>query len=391
VSYRPLLIALLSAPLAVAAEPAVAAKAPATTRPVDERARLQLLADVVAAAYDSARGGFVDKTGAPCEGAVELGFRLGRDATGTDWRRRALTTLVWTRSLMDTVSGGFVARRPKSPADGAAFDTRTDVNARRLALLLAAWRATGDERYRRDAGRVAGFMDRVLLDGRGGFVAAQVGDRDLVPAANGVAIHAWLEWAASNTDRAQRDFAIRSIERVWEVCYDPLGVLLRKSSMGDVLVWPQLSDQVEMGRALVLSARICDRPKDLERAKGLARIVIEKFEDREKGGFMTQARPKKDGSIQHAGRDPAENARAALFMAELAAATGDPAYHEAGRRALAAFDATQAKAGLGAADWALAQRALLEPETPEAPAWRAAAEPPATPRVVRFKMPRALR
>ena len=391
-SYRPFLIAMLSAPLAVAAEPAVAAKAgPVGSRPVDERARLEQLVDVVAASYDTSRGGFVDKAGAPSEGAIELGLRLGRDAAGAEWKQRALVTLNWTRSLMDTVSGGFVARRPKSAAEGAAFDTRTDVNSRRLALLLAAWRATGDARYRKDAGRVAGFMDRVLLDGRGGFVAAQVGDRDLVPAANGVAIHAWLEWAAANTDAGQRDFAIRSIERVWEVSFDPLGVLLRKNNVGDVLAWPQLSDQVEMGRALVLSARLCDRAKDLERAKALGRVVIGKFEDRTKGGFMTQARPKKDGTIQRAGRDAAENARAALFMAELAAATGDHAFHDAGRRALAAFDAEQAKAGLGAADWALAQRALLEPETPEAPAWRAAAVQPATPRVVRFRMPRTLR
>ncbi|MGH7729742.1 MAG: hypothetical protein ACRENJ_00660 [Candidatus Eiseniibacteriota bacterium] len=389
-SYRlrhPILIAMVSAPLALAAEPAVAApkgaaSKPEAARPVDERARLERLTDLVAASYDTARGGFVDKGGMPSEGAVELGLLLGRDAAGAAWKHRALATLDWTRTLMDTMSGGFVTRRPKSAAEGAAFETRTDVNGRRLSLLLAAWRATGDERYRRDAGRVAGFMDRVLLDGRGGFVAAQVGDRVLVPAPNGVAIHAWLDWAAANVNPVLRDFALRSIERVWETCFDPLGVLLRRGDFGEVLDWPRLADQVEMGRALVLSWRLCGRQKDLDRARGLGRVLIEKFEDRANGGFMTRARPKKDGTIRKAGREAAENARAALFLAELAAATGDRDFHEAGRRALAAFDEAQRKDGLRAADWALAQRALLEPEAPEAPAWRAAAEQRATPRVI---------
>jgi uncharacterized protein YyaL (SSP411 family) len=382
---------MVSAPLALAAEPAVASpaaaapSAPATTRPVDERARLQRLCDLVAASYDTARGGFVDKAGVPSEGAVELGLLLGRDDAGADWSRRSLATIGWTRSLMDTMSGGFVTRRPRSAAEGAAFETRTDINGRRLAMLIAAWRATGEERYRKDAGRVAGFMDRVLLDGRGGFVSAQVGDRELQPAANGVAVHAWLGWAASNADPAPRDFALRSIERVWQTCFDPLGVLLRRGSMGEVLEWPRLSDQVEMGRALVLSWRLCGRQKDLERARGLGRVVIEKFEDKTRGGFMTQARPKKDGSIHRAGREVAENARAALFFAELAAATGDRDFHDAGRRALDAFADAQEKPGLAAADWALAQRALLDPDTPEAPAWRAsAAKLPETPRVIRF-------
>jgi uncharacterized protein YyaL (SSP411 family) len=201
-----------------------------------------------------------------------------------------------------------------------------------------------------------------------------------------VAIHAWLSWAAANADPATRDFSLKSIERVWETCFDPLGVLLRRGSMGDVLAWPQLMDQVEMGRALLLSARLCGRAKDLERARGLGQVLLAKFEDGARGGFMTQARPKKDGTIHRAARVPEENARAALFLAELAAASGEREFHDAGRRALAAFAEAQEKGGLGAADWALAQRALLDPEAPEPPAWRAsAAERPATPRVMRFR------
>jgi uncharacterized protein YyaL (SSP411 family) len=390
VSYRlrhPVLLALVFAPMALAAEPAVSAPlAPPSERAVDERARLGRLCDQVAASFDSARGGFVDRSGLPSESAVELALALGHEGAGSRWRGRALRTIDWTHALMDTMSGGFVTRG--TPGDMTAFEMRTDVNARRLSVLLGAWKETGDPRYRSEAGRVAGFVDRVLVDGRGGFVSGQVGDRELEPAANGIAIRAWLAWAASDGDPRKRDFALRSIERVWETCFDPLGVLLRRGSMGEVMAWPQLEDQVEMGRALIYAWRVCGHDRDLQRARGLGQVLIAKFEDQEHGGFITQARPKKDGTIRAAGRDPGENAHAALFMAELAGATSDAGFHDAGQRALAAFEKQQAKEKSGgvAADWALAQRALLAPDLPEAPAWRAAAAgPPAQPRVIIIK------
>jgi len=390
---HPILIAVVFAPLALAAEPAVSAPLPpASARAVDERVRLDRLCDQVAASFDSARGGFVDKSGVPSESAAELALALGHDADGAAWRQRALATVDWTHTLQDTMSGGFVTHASRGGVDATVFEMRTDVNARRLLLLLAAWKETGNDRYLRQANLAAGFMDRVLVDGRGGFVAAQVGDRELVPAANGVAIRAWLAWGAVDRDPYKRDFALRSIDRVWETDFDPLGVLLRRGSMGEVMAWPQLVDQVEMGRALIHAWRTCGRDKDLLRARGLGEVLIAKFEDREHGGFLTQAHPKKDGSIRGSARDPWENAQTALFMAELSAATSDAAFHEAGQRALAAFEKRQAKekAGFLAADWALAQRALLTPDLPEATAWRAVAvAPSAQPRVIIFRQPRS--
>jgi uncharacterized protein YyaL (SSP411 family) len=394
VTIRHIVFAIAFAPFALAAEPAVAASArPAKPQPApaEDRALYERLCAQVAASYDTARGGYVDKSGLPSESAVELSLRLGRDRAHPEWKERALATLAWTRALQDTMSGGFVARRPKSPADGGAFDTRTDINARRLEALVSAWQATGDASWRRDAEQVARFIDRILLDGRGGFVAAQVGDRTLEPAANGVAIHAWLAWGASSGTRGVRDFSLRSIERVWETCFDPTGVLLRRGDLGEVIIWPQLADQVEMGRALVLAWHLCGRPRDLDRAKHLGQLLIEKFEDKEKGGFMTQARPRKDGTIRRADREADENARAALFLEELTNASGDRRYHDAARRARVAFAKELEEAGTGAADWALALRAALTPETPAAPVWQTAAEPPATPQVIIFRQPRPRR
>jgi uncharacterized protein YyaL (SSP411 family) len=360
--------------------------------PHDDRERLARYVDHVAAAFDSSRGGFVAKDGRPSESAVALGFRLARDtraAWGATWTIRALSTIDWTERLQDTLSGGFADRAPSSDAEGEALGMRADVNGRRLENLVTAWQATDDPRWRRDAARVVDYCDRVLLDGRGGFVTAQIGDRTLEPAANGIALHAWLAWASATGDARPRDFALRSIDRIWTASFDPAGVLVRHGDFGDVTVMPQLADQVEMGRAMLYASQICGRAQDLVRARTLATTIVERFTDPETGAFMTQASAKKDGTMKRAARDAQENARAALFLAELGAATGETNWLEAARRAIAAFDKGLDKSGLDAGDWALALQALLSPESPTRPVWQTAVvERASQPPVMRFKLPR---
>ena len=48
---------------------------------------------------------------------------------------------------------------------------------------------------------------------------------------------------------------------------------------------------------------------------------------------MTRAMPEKDGTIRRAARRADENARAALFLAQLEAATGDDWFRDAARPA----------------------------------------------------------
>lgn len=322
----------------------------------------------VAASYDSARGGFVDRGGAPEEDAVELAFALGEGPGGRLWERRALQTVAWTRSLFDSVGGGFYRRERDADPSRPSFSKTTISNARRLENWLDALAATRDERYRRDAVRIADYFERVLLDPRGGFVAGQGGSRDMLPEANGYAIHAWLRWAAESGRTVTRDFAWKSLDRVWEDCWHPDLGLLRRDNFGRVIDAPQLVDQVEMGRAFVLAAHYGGRGADLERARLLGDLLIHNFED-EHGGFRTQAVPKKNGGIKRAARLSDENARAARFLMELAAVSGDKRYRLAAMRAVAAFQDRFDKAGEEAADWVLALRTTSVESLPASLRW----------------------
>ncbi len=342
--------------------------------------------DQVAAAYDTSRGGFVSKDGLPSESAVELGFALAREGSA-EWLFRAIETVNWTRGLRDTVGGGFVHRARDADPGTVHFEKRTDSNSRRLHALILAWQATGDAKYRRDAEKIVDFFDRVLLDGRGGFVAGQVGDRELVPEANGYAIHAWVSWAAATGEPMRRDFALLSLDRVWATCWNPGIGMLRRGVFGELLSLPQLVDQSEMGRAYVLGARIGRRAQDRERAIAIGDQLLDKFEEKEKGGFRTQAAPTRDGKgVKKAARLPEENARAARFLCELSQLTGNGKYAAAARKALGAVVKPDRDLGLDAADWALALRSSRGLDVTTSVAWKS--PPPKMkpgPRSVTFK------
>ena len=375
------LICAVPAPMLAAksADPAYTLLAPDA-----EQALLNRLSALVAAAYDADRGGFVEKRGAPVCGAVTLAFALGRDGGSTVWTDRAKATVDWTWSLYDSVGGGLLESTKDVKHDIPSFEKRTDSNARRLENLMDAWLTTHDPLYQLRAAAVEDYFDRVLLDARGGFVAGQVGDRDLVPESNGMGIQAWVRYAAMVADPRRREFAWRSLDRTWELCWNADLGMIRRGTFGQPLKAPQLLDQVESGRAYLLGAHLGGRAVDLQRAQTIGELLVNRFEDREKGGFRTQGVPDKKGNTKKAARVSDENARAALFLCELSSVTGNAKYRDAARRAVRAFTKDFEKGGLELADWALAVRALGRSDLPARPEWQAIAPVQMQPRSVRF-------
>jgi uncharacterized protein YyaL (SSP411 family) len=119
---------------------------------------------------------------------------------------------------------------------------------------------------------------------------------------------------------------------------------------------------------------LCGRPADRGRAVALGDLLLARYEEGG-AGFRTAALPKRDGTIQKAGKNSGENARAARFLVELATLTGTARYREAAMRAWAAFEKKEDKLGLNAADWALAAHDWSVLSFPSAPTWVNAAEP----------------
>jgi uncharacterized protein YyaL (SSP411 family) len=296
---------------------------------------------------------------------VDLAFLIGRRAGQERWKSYGTYTAQWMLGLEDSVGGGFYAHREHSAGQNQ-FERPTILNARRLENLIEAWEATGDSRYWVAAVRLLEFADRNVTDGRGGFTSNPVGDQDLVPDVNGVAIHAWLRWWAAGHDPRSREFAFRSIDRLWSTAWsDSLG-FVRTDSFGGLLAAPQLADQTEVGRALVLSAQLGGRASDLARARRVADLMLTRFAGAN-GAFKSET-PLRTGRFHRKpGSDPVENARAALFLSELSYVAKDPRYLGAARRTWRAFAKELDKVKLDTADWALAMDAAVAPVFPKPP------------------------
>lgn len=191
----------------------------------------------------------------------------------------------------------------------------------------------------------------------------QFGGFTLNPQMNGLALHAWIRWAAASDDKMKKRFAAKSIDRVWETCWDSDLGLMRKDELGSFTSPPLLVDQVEMGRACMLAAQLFGRDIDRQRAIALGRMIVERYEDPQNEGFYNQAvLDQKKGTIKKAKRNFDENARAARFLCELSKYTGDPRYAESARRAWQSWAKKLDKAGMDGADWALAMRVALGAE-----------------------------
>jgi uncharacterized protein YyaL (SSP411 family) len=369
---RPLPVLLLSLVLATTAHAGSDASWRQSMPPAD-LARFNRLTAEVEARFDTTRGGYVDK-GVPNETAISLALAMGDEGQGEQWTAHALRTLDWMQALADSSGGGYYDHHSNNDDPGAMVDKTAAAHARKLEAQLDALEVTGDPIYHKHAAWIADFASQVLLDARGGFVSAQIGDRQPVPEPNGLMIHAWLRWAAANADPRTRNFAYLSIDRVWSRSWVDDSGLVQFGDFDEPLAHPRLPDQVEMGRALVLAARIGGRPQDQQRAVQIGELLLSQFEDKQKGGFKSQVVHSHDGNVKKASRDVMENARAVRFLYELARLTGDAKYHAAADRAVVAFDDQLDKLKLNAAEWALAIRAGHMDDLPSAPAWHAVAE-----------------
>src|SRR5439155_1041952 len=117
------------------------ARHPASQASSRDAARLEHLYAEVSAGYDSARGGFVTRDGAPLESSVELAFALGREQGDPLWTARARRTVVWMHALYDSAGGGFFLRLKDADPMQQSFDKPTSAipRARRGSWTRPRW------------------------------------------------------------------------------------------------------------------------------------------------------------------------------------------------------------------------------------------------------------
>jgi uncharacterized protein YyaL (SSP411 family) len=304
------------------------------------------------------------------------------------FREAAEGIVAWSLEVLaDVERGGFGASQDADVGldDDGDYFTWTEDEARSV-LDEAEWRAAqrrwdiypdGEMRHdpgknvlwvARDVAAVAqelhfpeAEVTRLLASARAKLKAAR--DRRAAPAVDRAAYVSWnammaeafLDAAAALDLERCRDFALRTLERLWAEASVDGGLLRHRIDQADSPVL--LDDQVQAASAALAAFEHTGRTLWLDRARALADALLERFADREGGGFFD--RPDAPGAgllgeratpIQDA-PTPAPNAVAALVLLRLACVTEDARYAAQAERVLAAFGGGAAQMGLFAATY----------------------------------------
>jgi uncharacterized protein YyaL (SSP411 family) len=180
-------------------------------------------------------------------------------------------------------------------------------------------------------------------------------DRALYVGWNAMMAEAFLEAAAILSRPDCGTFALRTLERLWTEARDPDGLMRHRA--GDGAGPCLLDDQVQAASAALAAYEYTGEARWLERARALADRVLERFADRQGGGFFDTAGVSGQGLLGQPAKPiqdaptPAPNAVAALVLLRLAAITEDPRYAERAHDVLASFAGGAEELGLFAATY----------------------------------------
>jgi len=317
----------------------------------------------------------------PLSSPVEHAFLRARLRGEGEWIDRALRTLEAEARLLDPVWGGMYQYSERGGWDAPHFEKIAAVQAGALENFVEAYRVTGDGRWLGRARAIESWLTGFLAREGGGFGSSQDADlgRPGEPGAvpgdryfalddagrralgmprvdgavyadyNGMIAAALCRLHEATGAPAPLDAARRAVDRVLAGHAAPGGGLRHGADDGGPVL--HLADQVEVGRALLLlhdatppSAHDSGAARAAPRAAAaaLARALLDRFEDPERGGFFAHTADPSATGVFAERRKPFEgNARAARFLLGLWRRTGEERWREAALRALRAFAAPE--------------------------------------------------
>jgi uncharacterized protein len=176
---------------------------------------------------------------------------------------------------------------------------------------------------------------------------------------NGMMISAWLEAASALGRPDCREFALKTLDRLWTEGWES------ETGFSHYLGSPRspglLDDHVYPGLALLDAFEITLEGRYFDAARSVAARLLSHFHDRENGGFFDRPgdaprlgafdirrKPFQDSPT------PGANSAAAIFFDRLFDYAGESAYREAAERTLEAFSGVMGNYGMFAASYGLA-------------------------------------
>lgn len=325
--------------------------------------------------YDDEQGSWGKRQKSPLGANVE--FELRRAAHGDKQaRERALFTLEKQRALIDPVWGGVYQYSASTNWSSPHYEKLMTYQASNLEACARGYALSRDPAILTDAQRIAGYMSTFLSNADGAFLVSQdadVGahdhgalfvdgdvyyrladakrralgvpriDEHVYAHENGLAISAFATLYEATKDPAILARARRASDFILRSLVEPDGAVRRGNARARYL-----ADAASFGRAMARLAEATGEAAYREAAVRIATAMERDFADPATGAFWAHTPdPGAAGVFTRRDRPFLPNVIAARFLGSLARVTGNVAYRERGRRALAGVFTPSAIAGRG--------------------------------------------
>src|SRR5438874_11424595 len=255
-------------------------------------------------------------------------------------------------------------------------------NALLLRNLLKLYRISDDDLDRRYIDFTIEYLDAWLSDPvTGAFFGSQDADEEFYPLSgeerkkhpapyvaktvytswNAMAISAYLEASWARGKPHLRDRAIKALDFLFDTLHTETEGMHRYLAPEGRRIGGLLGDQAWTAMACLDAYEVTGRPQDLERAKSLAALMVDRLADDAGGFFDTPRGHDALGRLSMRQKPVKENAVAAEVLTRLARLTHDSAYEETARRTLLQFTNVVEAQGYFAAAYAKSVDVFLNP------------------------------
>ena len=311
--------------------------------------------------YDPVFGGFRDAPKFFEPEAIELAFSRHFWHQDPDWQQRALLTLEQQLKLYDPVWGGFFRYAEEADWSHPHYEKLLSIQATNLLNYLEAYQVTGLSQYREVVEGTMRYVTRFLA-GRGGFYASQDADvrnversspdvrgseffaldesqrlaagipavdRTILTDWNALMIKASLRVSQVLGNVEARDFALKTLRRLYKERYQPGRGLAHLLDDGHPREFGLLADQVFFADAVLEAFLTTGSSHYLKQAETVVEEVVPLFEDSQGGGYFDRTPSASSlGLLKFPHKDLPVNAALSMVFSDLFYLTQNPRYRD---------------------------------------------------------------
>lgn len=320
--------------------------------------------EMVKEQYDPVHGGFREAPKFFEPEAIDLVFMHHFWHHDSELEQMALFTLDQQLRLYDPVWGGFFRYAEEADWSRPHYEKMLPTQASNLLNYLEAYQLTGQAEYREVVEGTMQYVMRFLADReQGGFYASQDADvRKVVGVGpsmsgetffalneaerlaagipfidptiltdwNGLMAAAYLKVDQALGNRQAREFALKTLRRLYKERYQPGRGLAHLAQGGHPQEFGLLADQVFFAGALIEAFMTTGESLYLDQAERVIDDTVHLLEDTQGGGFFDRA-SEGLGLLKFPHKDLEVNAALSMVFSDLFYLTGNPRYRDKAR------------------------------------------------------------